>query len=123
WFRLMSLSVLLGATFVVVGLWLIAASSLSLRGATVVEGEVAYLDQVDQPSEGGTVKATWPVIAFTNAHGERQFVVDPYNSSRWIGDRVKVMYSPSADAKVYSPLRLWLPGATLICLGIGLIAF
>jgi hypothetical protein len=114
----------LGAAFVVVGVWLIIRSSVSLQQTTVVDGEVVYLEQVEMPAEVGTTKATWPVIEFKDWKGEPRRILDPTNPFRHPGDSVRVLYSTvSGEAKVYSPLRLWLPGSTMVCLGIAAIAF
>src|SRR5262245_52622154 len=91
----MTLPVLVGTMFVAAGIWLAARSFLSLRRATIVDGRVIYLDQVDQPSEGGTVKASWPVIEFNDASGEPRTIIDPYNQLRRPGDSVRVLYSPA----------------------------
>ena len=109
---------------VAAGIWLGARSYLALRGATIIDGRVVYLDEFDQLVEGGTARTTWPVIEFNNIQGEPRSIVAPYNQALRPGDSVRVMYSAvTNEAEVYSPLRMWLPGGTLLCLGIGLMMF
>jgi hypothetical protein len=118
----MPIAVLLGTVFVVAGVWLLTKSVLSLRQATIVTGEVEYLDQVELPTEGGTAKSMWPVIRFQDSRGEVRRIVDPHNPFRRPGDSVRIMYSAlTGEAKIYSLFRLWLPGAALACAGMGLI--
>jgi hypothetical protein len=120
----MPVAALLGTVFVAAGIWLLARSVYSLRQATIVTGEVEYLDQVEVPTEGGTAKSMWPVIRFQDSRGEARRLVDPHNPFRRPGDSVRVMYSAlTGEARVYSLFRLWLPGAALASAGIGLITY